>query len=60
MGVVPAYPLGRTFRDAMGRVNQAAAAACQEVYLIVAGLPLRLSSRYNPLGFYDDAHGLAF
>jgi adenosyl cobinamide kinase/adenosyl cobinamide phosphate guanylyltransferase len=42
MGVVPAYPLGRVFRDAMGRVNQAAAAACGEVYLTVAGLPLRL------------------
>ena len=42
MGVVPPYPLGRQFRDALGRVNQAAAAACQEVYLIVAGLPLRL------------------
>jgi adenosylcobinamide kinase/adenosylcobinamide-phosphate guanylyltransferase len=42
MGVVPAYPLGREFRDALGRVNQAAAAACDEVYLTVAGLPLRL------------------
>jgi adenosylcobinamide kinase/adenosylcobinamide-phosphate guanylyltransferase len=42
MGVVPAYPVGRAFRDAMGRVNQAAAAACHEVYLAVAGLPLRL------------------
>jgi adenosylcobinamide kinase/adenosylcobinamide-phosphate guanylyltransferase len=41
MGLVPPYPLGRAFRDAMGRVNQAAAAACAEVYLIVAGLPLR-------------------
>jgi len=41
-GVVPAYPLGRVFRDAMGRINQAAAAACDEVYLTVAGLPLRL------------------
>ncbi len=42
MGIVPPYPLGRAFRDAMGRVNQAAAAMCHEVYLIVAGLPLRL------------------
>ncbi len=42
MGVVPAYPLGRLFRDALGRLNQAAAAACGEVYLLVAGLPLRL------------------
>ena len=42
MGVVPAYPLGRAFRDAMGRVNQAAAALSSEVYLAVAGLPLKL------------------
>ena len=42
MGLVPPYPLGRAFRDALGRLNQAAAAACDEVYLVVAGLPLRL------------------
>jgi adenosylcobinamide kinase/adenosylcobinamide-phosphate guanylyltransferase len=42
MGVVPPYPLGRAFRDALGRVNQLAAGLCDEVYLIVAGLPLRL------------------
>ena len=42
MGVVPPYPLGRAFRDALGRVNQAAAASCAEVYFIVAGLPLRM------------------
>jgi len=42
MGLVPPYPLGRLFRDALGRVNQAAAGLCSEVYLTVAGLPLRL------------------
>jgi adenosylcobinamide kinase/adenosylcobinamide-phosphate guanylyltransferase len=42
MGVVPDNPLGRLFRDALGRVNQVAAARCSEVYFIVAGLPLRL------------------
>lgn len=42
MGVVPPYPLGRLFRDALGRLNQSAAAACGEVYLLVAGLPLQL------------------
>ncbi|MBV8719743.1 MAG: bifunctional adenosylcobinamide kinase/adenosylcobinamide-phosphate guanylyltransferase, partial [Chloroflexi bacterium] len=42
MGLVPPYPLGRLFRDALGRVNQAAAAGCDEVYFIVAGLPLRM------------------
>ena len=42
MGLVPEYPLGRQFRDALGRINQAAAAGSDEVYFIVAGLPLRL------------------
>jgi adenosylcobinamide kinase / adenosylcobinamide-phosphate guanylyltransferase len=42
MGLVPLEPLGRAFRDALGRVNQAAAAACTEVYFVVAGLPLRM------------------
>lgn len=42
LGVVPAYPLGRAFRDALGRVNQHAAARADEVFLMVAGLPLRL------------------
>ena len=44
MGIVPPYPLGRVFRDALGRVNQAAAAACGEVYLLVAGLPFHVQS----------------
>jgi adenosylcobinamide kinase/adenosylcobinamide-phosphate guanylyltransferase len=42
MGLVPPYPVGRVFRDALGRINQAAAAACAEAYLVVAGVPLRL------------------
>ena len=42
LGLVPPYPLGRVFRDALGRLNQHAAALVDEVMLIVAGLPLRL------------------
>jgi adenosylcobinamide kinase / adenosylcobinamide-phosphate guanylyltransferase len=42
MGLVPSTTLGRTFRDALGRVNQAAASLCGEVYLVAAGLPLRM------------------
>ncbi|MEY4529931.1 MAG: hypothetical protein RLZZ156_652 [Deinococcota bacterium] len=41
-GVVPEYPLGRTYRDCLGRANQMAAHAATEAYLIVAGLPLKL------------------
>lgn len=42
MGLVPETVLGRQFRDALGRVNQHAAELCNEVYFVVAGLPLRL------------------
>lgn len=42
MGIVPETPLGRDFRDRQGRLNQAVAAACSDVILVAAGLPLTL------------------
>jgi adenosylcobinamide kinase/adenosylcobinamide-phosphate guanylyltransferase len=42
MGLVPEHPVGRQFRDALGRLNQHAAAGAGEVYCVIAGLPLRL------------------
>ena len=42
LGLVPETPLGRSFRDAQGRLNQAVAAACDRVELVAAGLPLSL------------------
>jgi adenosylcobinamide kinase/adenosylcobinamide-phosphate guanylyltransferase len=41
-GVVPAYALGRRFRDLVGEMNQRVAAVADTVVLIVAGLPLLL------------------
>jgi adenosylcobinamide kinase/adenosylcobinamide-phosphate guanylyltransferase len=41
-GIVPDNALARRFRDAAGHLNQAVAAACQRVVLVVAGLPLVL------------------
>ena len=42
LGLVPDTPMGRRYRDLLGRVNQQLAQAADEVYLLVAGLPLRL------------------
>jgi adenosylcobinamide kinase/adenosylcobinamide-phosphate guanylyltransferase len=42
LGIVPDTRMARVFRDLLGRVNQDFAAAADEVYLIVAGLPLQL------------------
>ena len=42
LGIVPAYPLGRVYRDALGRANQQIAAVADEVLFMVAGLPLRV------------------
>ena len=42
MGVVPPYPLGRLYRDILGRANQRMATAADRVYLLVAGLPMAL------------------
>ena len=42
LGLVPPYPLGRLYRDVLGRANQRLAAAADRVYLVVAGLPMAL------------------
>lgn len=41
-GIVPENLLTRVFRDIAGRVNQYIAANCDEVYLTVCGLPMKL------------------
>jgi adenosyl cobinamide kinase/adenosyl cobinamide phosphate guanylyltransferase len=40
LGLVPETPLGRTFRDEAGRLNQRIAAQARRVLFMVAGLPL--------------------
>ena len=42
MGIVPGNRLARIFRDAAGRANQKLAAAAEEVYLCVSGIPLKV------------------
>lgn len=41
-GLVPDNRLGRLYRDELGKANQKLAAAADEVYLLTAGIPLKL------------------
>jgi adenosylcobinamide kinase/adenosylcobinamide-phosphate guanylyltransferase len=43
MGLVPPYPLGRLYRDLLGWANQRMAGSANEVLLMIAGLPWKLS-----------------
>ena len=42
MGIVPENAMAREFRDHAGRLHQEIAAVAGEVYLVAAGLPLKL------------------
>ena len=44
LGVVPSSPLGRAYRDALGRVNSLVASHADKVYLMAAGLALDLKA----------------
>lgn len=41
-GIVPENRLARIFRDVLGKVNQQMAKSADEVYLMTAGLPLKI------------------
>ncbi len=42
LGLVPAYELGRAYRDILGRANQVLARYADEVLLLVAGIPMKV------------------
>ncbi len=44
MGLVPPYPLGRLYRDILGRANARLAAQADAVLLMLAGLPIELKA----------------
>lgn len=41
-GVVPVHASGRLFRDELGRLNARVAAACDQLWHVTAGVPMRL------------------
>ncbi|MGL5033089.1 MAG: bifunctional adenosylcobinamide kinase/adenosylcobinamide-phosphate guanylyltransferase [Microcystaceae cyanobacterium] len=54
-GVVPAYPMGRLFRDRLGNLSRSVGAIAHQVYLVTGGYALnlsqlghRLDSQQNP------------
>jgi adenosylcobinamide kinase/adenosylcobinamide-phosphate guanylyltransferase len=47
MGLVPPYPQGRIYRDALGRANQRMAQAASEVILMVAGIGWKLKGAHD-------------
>ena len=56
LGVVPAYALGRAFRDALGGANACLAATAGRAYYLVAGLALELKSAgAQPLDAFGEA-----
>jgi adenosylcobinamide kinase/adenosylcobinamide-phosphate guanylyltransferase len=60
MGVVPEYPLGRLYRDCLGRANQQMAAQADRVYCLVAGLALdwkSLGPVFPPAGREEPREG---
>lgn len=42
LGLVPANPMGRFFRDILGKANQLVASQSDLVYLLVAGIPIQI------------------
>ncbi|MBW4652745.1 MAG: bifunctional adenosylcobinamide kinase/adenosylcobinamide-phosphate guanylyltransferase [Kaiparowitsia implicata GSE-PSE-MK54-09C] len=48
-GVVPAYPLGRRFRDRLGRLTRQVGAIAPTVYLVTGGYALNLVELGTPL-----------
>ena len=47
MGIVPDNELSRKFRDMAGLLNQKIASTSDEVYMVVAGIPVKIKEKYN-------------
>ena len=42
MGIVPEHPMSRLYRDLLGKANQHLAQKADEVYLLIAGIPIKV------------------
>lgn len=42
LGLIPADPMSRKYRDISGRVNQEIARIAHEVYMVVCGIPVKI------------------
>jgi adenosylcobinamide kinase/adenosylcobinamide-phosphate guanylyltransferase len=49
LGLVPPYPLGRFFRDGLGRANQRLAQVADMVLFMVAGVPMAIKGEVPKL-----------
>ncbi|OGO02110.1 MAG: bifunctional adenosylcobinamide kinase/adenosylcobinamide-phosphate guanylyltransferase [Chloroflexi bacterium RBG_13_52_14] len=47
LGLVPAVPVGRAYRDILGMANQMLARNADEVYLMIAGIPVVLKRAHS-------------
>jgi len=47
LGLVPANKMSRLYRDLLGRANQILAQHTDEIYLMIAGLPVKIKSTKN-------------
>lgn len=54
LGVVPAYPAGRVFRDALGRANSQLVAVADRAYLVVSGRLLELTGLPADIPWHSD------
>ncbi len=49
LGIVPDNRMARLYRDFLGRANQKLSGSADEVYFMMAGIPLRVKPVNNPL-----------
>ncbi|MCR4393294.1 MAG: bifunctional adenosylcobinamide kinase/adenosylcobinamide-phosphate guanylyltransferase [Dehalococcoidales bacterium] len=51
LGLVPENRMGRLYRDCLGRANQRLAQIADEVYFLIAGIPVRIKPNGDFLAF---------